>query len=394
MTDEEFLRIVKYTAVRYGINLYHKKVMVEGRLSNYLSANGFKSYTEYMDRVEADYTEQEAQNLINILTTNHTYFMREPEHFEFFKNVILPELKEREKTGMDLRIWSAAASSGQEPYTIAMILKDFLGPEYNAWETSVLATDISRKVLDSAVDGIYSAEQINTLPVWWRNSYFVPLPDGMYQVKKELSEMTSQPKSTAEMYKTLYIVFANAEQIERIESFSYADKFNLKGDDGKQKETLEQIQNEFYEKFPDGTMESRVLSRSSFYELYGGLFFIGIYLGSMFIMATVLIIYYKQISEGYDDRERYQIMQKVGMSKKEVKRSIRSQVLSVFFLPLVVAAIHVAVAFKVMTKILGVLNLTNVSLFAVCTIITIAVFAVFYIIVYSITAKEYYRIVN
>lgn len=215
-----------------------------------------------------------------------------------------------------------------------------------------------------------------------------------YQVKKELSEMTSQPKSTAEMYKTLYIVFANAEQIERIESFSYADKFNLKGDDGKQKETLKQIQNEFYEKFPDGTMESRMLSRSSFYKLYGGLFFIGIYLGSMFIMATVLIIYYKQISEGYDDRERYQIMQKVGMSKKEVKRSIRSQVLSVFFLPLVVAVIHVAVAFKVMTKILGVLNFTNVSLFAVCTIITIAVFAVFYIIVYSITAKEYYRIVN
>ena len=215
-----------------------------------------------------------------------------------------------------------------------------------------------------------------------------------YQVKKELSEMTSQPKSTAEMYKTLYIVFANAEQIERIEPFSYADKFNLKGDDGKQKEALEQIQNEFYEKIPDGMMESRMLSRSSFYELYGGLFFIGIYLGSMFIMATVLIIYYKQISEGYDDRERYQIMQKVGMSKKEVKHSIRSQVLSVFFLPLVVAVIHVAAAFKVMTKILGVLNLTNVSLFAVCTIITIAVFAAFYIIVYSITAKEYYRIVN
>lgn len=105
--------------------------MVEGRLSNYLAANGFKSYTEYMDRVEADYTGQEAQNLINILTTNHTYFMREPEHFEFFKNVILPELKEREKTGIDLRIWSAAASSGQEPYTIAMILKDF-------WDRSIM----------------------------------------------------------------------------------------------------------------------------------------------------------------------------------------------------------------------------------------------------------------
>ena len=261
-------------------------------------------------------------------------------------------------------------------YYVEMITQE----EYNRIEKQNVSLK-EQEILTYTTNGKCGKKQIN-------------IAGQNYQVKKELSEMTSQPKSTAEMYKTLYIVFANAEQIERIESFSYADKFNLKGDDGKQKEALEQIQNEFYEKFPDGTMESRMLSRSSFYELYGGLFFIGIYLGSMFIMATVLIIYYKQISEGYDDRERYQIMQKVGMSKKEVKRSIRSQVLSVFFLPLVVAVIHVAVAFKVMTKILGVLYLTNVSLFAVCTIITIAVFAVFYIIVYSITAKEYYRIVN
>ena len=261
-------------------------------------------------------------------------------------------------------------------YYVEMMTQD----EYNRIEKRNVSLE-EQEILTYTTNGKCGKKQIN-------------IAGQNYQVKKELSEMTSQPKSTAEIYKTLYIVFANAEQIERIEPFSYADKFNLKGDDGKQKEALEQIQNEFYEKFPDGTMESRVLSRSSFYELYGGLFFIGIYLGSMFIMATVLIIYYKQISEGCDDRERYQIMQKVGMSKKEVKRSIRSQVLSVFFLPLVVAVIHVAVAFKVMTKILGVLNLTNVSLFAVCTIITIAVFAVFYIIVYSITAKEYYRIVN
>ena len=261
-------------------------------------------------------------------------------------------------------------------YYVEMMTQD----EYNRIEKRNVSLE-EQEILTYTTNGKCGKKQIN-------------IAGQNYQVKKELSEMTSQPKSTAEIYKTLYIVFANAEQIERIEPFSYADKFNLKGDDGKQKETLEQIQNEFYEKFPDGTMESRMLSRSSFYELYGGLFFIGIYLGSMFIMATVLIIYYKQISEGCDDRERYQIMQKVGMSKKEVKRSIRSQVLSVFFLPLVVAVIHVAVAFKVMTKILGVLNLTNVSLFAVCTIITIAVFAVFYIIVYSITAKEYYRIVN
>ena len=263
-----------------------------------------------------------------------------------------------------------------EFYYVEMLTQD----EYNRIEKQNVSLS-EQEILTYTTNGRCGEKQIN-------------IAGQNYQVKKELSEMMSQPKSSVEMYKTLYIVFADAAQIERIQPFSYADKFNLKGDDGKQREALEEMQKEFYEKIPDGSMESRMLSRASFYELYGGLFFIGIYLGSMFIMATVLIIYYKQISEGYDDRERYQIMQKVGMSKKEVKRSIQSQVLSVFFLPLVVAVIHVAVSFKVMTKILGVLNLTNVPLFAICTAITIAVFAVFYIIVYSITAKEYYRIVN
>lgn len=164
-------------------------------------------------------------------------------------------------------------------YYVEMITQE----EYNRIEKKNVSLK-EQEILTYTTNGKCGKKQIN-------------IAGQNYQVKKELSEMTSQPKSTAEMYKTLYIVFANAEQIERIESFSYADKFNLKGDDGKQKEALEQIQNEFYEKFPDGTMESRMLSRSSFYELYGGLFFIGIYLGSMFIMATVLIIYYKQISE-------------------------------------------------------------------------------------------------
>ena len=184
-------------------------------------------------------------------------------------------------------------------YYVEMITQE----EYNRIEKKNVSLK-EQEILTYTTNGKCGKKQIN-------------IAGQNYQVKKELSEMTSQPKSTAEMYKTLYIVFANAEQIERIEPFSYADKFNLKGDDGKQKEALEQIQNEFYEKIPDGMMESRMLSRSSFYELYGGLFFIGIYLGSMFIMATVLIIYYKQISEGYDDRERYQIMQKVGMSNSK-----------------------------------------------------------------------------
>ena len=111
-------------------------------------------------------------------------------------------------------------------------------------------------------------------------------------------------------------------------------------------------------------------------------------------MATVLIIYYKQISEGYDDKERFQIMQKVGMSKKEVRRSIRSQVISVFLLPLIVSVIHIGAAFKLITRLLSMFNLSDVALFRNCTIATIGVFAIIYGIVYAITSREYYKIVN
>ncbi len=134
--------------------------------------------------------------------------------------------------------------------------------------------------------------------------------------------------------------------------------------------------------------------RASFYTLYGGLFFIGLFLGLLFIMGTVLIIYYKQVAEGYDDKERYEIMQKVGMSRAEVRKVIRSQVLAVFFLPLITAAIHVAFAFKLITRLLVVFNLTNVPLFAACTGLTVLLFAVLYIFVYALTAKTYYQIVS
>ena len=105
-------------------------------------------------------------------------------------------------------------------------------------------------------------------------------------------------------------------------------------------------------------------------------------------------MYYKQITEGYEDARRFHIMQQVGMSKAEVKATIRSQVLTVFFLPLLLAAIHVAFAFSIITKLLAALYLTDVGLFALVTVITFAVFALVYIIVYSLTARTYYRIVS
>jgi len=179
-----------------------------------------------------------------------------------------------------------------------------------------------------------------------------------------------------------------------IPELSYYYAFDVSGDKEIQINLVKELREAIGKMGIDGYVEGPEIERNGFYSLYGGLFFLGLFLGILFIMATVLIIYYKQITEGYDDKDRFSIMQKVGMSRAEVWKSIRSQVLSVFYLPLVMAVIHIAFAFKVVTKLLLVFNLTNVPLFAVCTAITILVFAVFYSIVYVMTARTYYKIVS
>lgn len=144
----------------------------------------------------------------------------------------------------------------------------------------------------------------------------------------------------------------------------------------------------------DCTIEIRAESRAGFMALYGGLFFLGIFLGTLFVMAMVLIIYYKQISEGYDDRERFAIMQNVGMSRGEVKVAIHSQVLTVFFLPLIAAGIHVAAAFPLLKALLALLNMVNVRLYVLFTAGCFLVFAALYTLIYGVTARAYYRIVS
>ena len=124
------------------------------------------------------------------------------------------------------------------------------------------------------------------------------------------------------------------------------------------------------------------------------MFFLGIFLGSIFTMATILIIYYKQISEGYEDKERFRIMQNVGMSHAEVKRSIHSQIMTVFFMPLIMAGVHVAFAFPIVKQILMMLNLTNTRLYIICTIVCFVAFTIIYAVIYSLTAKIYYHIVS
>lgn len=177
-------------------------------------------------------------------------------------------------------------------------------------------------------------------------------------------------------------------------SIEYIYAFNMETNTDNDIEFIQSFQEKIEHNISGVVVESKELARQDFFALYGGFFFIGVFLGMQFLMATVLIIYYKQISEGYEDKERYQIMQKVGMSRKEVKRSINTQVLMVFFLPLIVAIIHFGFAFKMMTKLLSVLNLTNVPLFIICSAITISLFALIYAFVYYITSKVYYKIVK
>lgn len=189
MTEEEFLRISRYLKSRYGIDMTRKKEIMQGKLENYIRAKGFGSYHEYMNSLETDYTGTLERDLVNLMTTNHTFFMREFEHFDYLRKVVLPELKAKEEKTKDLCIWCGAASTGQEPYMLAMLLKDYFGLEHQLWDTKVLATDISTQVLRQATEGRYTAEQVDALPEAWKRRFLHSADFGKsYEVTGEIKE--------------------------------------------------------------------------------------------------------------------------------------------------------------------------------------------------------------
>ena len=142
------------------------------------------------------------------------------------------------------------------------------------------------------------------------------------------------------------------------------------------------------------SVQSVAADRVEFHGTFGGLFYLGILLSIVFLFATVLIMYYKQLSEGTEDRVRFDIMQKIGMTKGDIRRSINSQMLTVFFLPLILAGVHLAFAFPMIQKLLTLFNLYNTALFAAATIASFLVFALFYAIVYRLSSNAYYSIVS
>lgn len=181
---------------------------------------------------------------------------------------------------------------------------------------------------------------------------------------------------------------------------NYTYQFDLSGTDDEQLDALHALlSGPAFESAAEAanvqyTTDMRADGYPTLRSMYGGFLFLGFFLGFVFLFATVLIIYYKQVSEGYDDRGRFRIMQQVGMTPKEVKATIRTQVLLMFFLPLVTAAIHIAFAFPLIKQIVFAFGLQNVHLFLLCTLGTFGVFALLYTFVYLLTARTYYRIVR
>lgn len=236
------------------------------------------------------------------------------------------------------------------------------------------------------------------------------LENRSYHVKEiKQFENTEDFETIADMMDEYYYVIVNdVQDMERLwqlqkdiyqensSSISRQVRLDIDGDSEQKKECFENIKTALGPEQAKARIliDSRQSDLDEFYQIYGGFLFLGLFLGILFLMITVLIIFYKQISEGYDDKEKFSIMEKVGMSNDEVKATIRSQVRTVFFLPILMAAIHVGMAFPMIKRLLSLFGLSNTALFAGCMAGTILVFALIYLLVFLKTSKTYYKIVG
>jgi chemotaxis protein methyltransferase CheR len=188
MTEAEYQKLAQLIYSVSGISLKEsKQALLTSRLAGVLAQSGRKTFTEYYNSLIADTSGAAVAALVDRITTNHTYFMREPAHFNFFRDTVLPYLKSK-VADRDLRVWSAACSTGEEPYALAMILDEFLDSEKSRWDCQVLATDLSEKVLKDASRGVYSPERIEPLPALWKQRYLTRHPDGNYEIADRIKK--------------------------------------------------------------------------------------------------------------------------------------------------------------------------------------------------------------
>lgn len=180
ISDGDFNRLVNFVQSNYGINLQQKRQLITGRLSATIRQRGYSSFTDFVDELLKTKNEALVTLVLDKLTTNYTFFMREKDHLDYFCNNIIPELVRRHQRDKVLSIWSAGCSSGEEPYNISMFLMDYLGSRASEWDTRLLATDISSQALAAARRGVY--ELPDTIPPEWKRKYFVPDKNGLYAV--------------------------------------------------------------------------------------------------------------------------------------------------------------------------------------------------------------------
>lgn len=184
ISDKDFNRLVSFVQSKYGIDLHQKRQLVTSRLSGTVKSMGYKSFTEYVDFLLKKGSGDDINQLLSKLTTNYTYFMREVESFDYFTQSILPDIVHRHQRDKCLSIWSAACSSGEEPYNVSMYMMDYLGGQASAWDTRLLASDISMDALTKAKRGVY--ELPDTIPPHWKQNYFKPAAGGKFEVAPKI----------------------------------------------------------------------------------------------------------------------------------------------------------------------------------------------------------------
>jgi len=192
ITKVEYDKLSSFVYNQFGINLGDKKqALVTGRLNKLLKQSGFNSFSEYYSYLNTDTTGKALDDLINRISTNHTYFNRENSHFEFLKNVAFGEINLNGLADKSIRFWSAGCSYGEEPYTLAMLLLEHFGHYSDKVKLKVLATDISQNALIRAARGVFSADNTSKLPVMLKNKYFIKKNKEEYEVIPKVKEIVT-----------------------------------------------------------------------------------------------------------------------------------------------------------------------------------------------------------
>lgn len=191
ISDQEFGALRSLIYSRFGINLTEeKRSLLVGRLQKLLRSQNLASFQDYYDYLAKDTSGRAVSDLVNLISTNYTYFNREKDHFDYFLKTALPQVcnRLRQRGQKDVRVWCAGCSSGEEAYTLLMLMHEYLGAEYRQWSAGLLATDISERVLATARQGIYAADKVASLPEALQRKYFVQLGDGRMQVAEALRQ--------------------------------------------------------------------------------------------------------------------------------------------------------------------------------------------------------------